>query len=279
VYTPPRATHTLGNWSGQTEVKIDQGPLYASKDFWDPIKSRRINWGWSMAIDFAPIMATQSLPRAVTWHPELQQLVYSPLDEQDELRTAKLAVVSNVALAPNQTLPLRLPWGVGRQAEVEVSFTLPSTTARLGVVVMSGTDAAASGTLLYIDYVPPTVEQTAMANGISGSGTPYTVSVGARPLSNATAEPVTDTLKLSTSDTSLTIRVYVDHTFSEAYWMSGRVAMTVPTPSTDKAGMAAYASAPATLERAEAYSVGSIWVTEEQVRAAPRKDGKPIVGW
>jgi hypothetical protein len=232
-----------------------------------------------MAIDFAPIMATQSLPRAVTWHPELQQLVYSPLDEQDELRTAKLAVVSNVALAPNQTLPLRLPWGVGRQAEVEVSFTLPSTTARLGVVVMSGTDAAASGTLLYIDYVPPTVEQTAMANGISGSGTPYTVSVGARPLSNATAEPVTDTLKLSTSDTSLTIRVYVDHTFSEAYWMSGRVAMTVPTPSTDKAGMAAYASAPATLERAEAYSVGSIWVTEEQVRAAPRKDGKPIVGW
>jgi hypothetical protein len=27
VYTPPRATDTLGNWSGQTEVKIDQGPL------------------------------------------------------------------------------------------------------------------------------------------------------------------------------------------------------------------------------------------------------------
>jgi len=294
VYTPPRSTHTLGNWTAEPEVNIDKGRFYASKDFWDPVKERRINWGWAMA----DAIGTQSLPRMVTWNPELQQLVHSPLEEQDQLRGSKIVDVHNVSLIANSLIPLQTPPGAGKQAEVEVTFALPSTAARLGVVVMASDAAITNGSLFYIDYVPPTVEQI---------GAPYTVTVGAQPMARkgasdtghrgglpwgrsarhrelsaadgVTGDEVTDALKLSPSDTSLTIRVYVDHTFSEAYWMGGRVAMTISTPSTSEAGMAAFASAPATLESAQAYAVDSIWVTKEQVRAAPRKDGKPIVGW
>lgn len=95
-YTPA-APKLLGTFSATTGVPhglglIDLGALYASKDFYDPVKQRRINFGWAK-IAFGPWAGTNTwdasahtLPREVTWHPELQQLVYSPLAEQDALR-------------------------------------------------------------------------------------------------------------------------------------------------------------------------------------------------
>ena len=59
----------------------------ATKDFWDPVGNRRILWGWGV-----PPLDAQSLPRSVTWSPELQQLCYSPLVEQDNLRGPALPV-------------------------------------------------------------------------------------------------------------------------------------------------------------------------------------------
>ena len=38
-----------------------------------------------------------------------------------------------------------------------------------------------------------------------------------------------DTLKLSPNDKTIDMALYVDNTFTEAYFMNGRVAMTVPT--------------------------------------------------
>ena len=43
--------------------------------------------------------------------------------------------------------------------------------------------------------------------------------------------------------------------------------------------MEVFSSASAMLERAVAYQVHSIWVEEDQVREAPRVDGKAIIGW
>ena len=84
---------------------------------------------------------------------------------------------------------------------------------------------------------------------------------------------------MSPNDKSLTIRVYVDNTFSEAYWMGGRVAMTLTTPDEGGAIAAVAQNGGATLSAAKAYAVNSIWISEAEGRAAPRKDGKPIGGW
>ena len=370
-------------WSLQGGLSFTRSPalffslslqFYASKDFYDPIGKRRINWGWATV----PPASTQTLPREVTWHPELQQLVYSPLKEQDALRGASLADIGATALSAGQVVAIHPTGSAGNQSEVEVIFKRPSAAVRLGVVVMGGADPASSGTLFYVDYTPP-------GDAVSASN-PHTVTVGSEPMVAPTPAPApgppgpapvtpykrlmvntdlrgedfsvgcanntckqaagatpyaacqkacddndkcdswtlvvnvkcclkhgypairasaglfsgvkdpskapvgpptpgpsgggkTDTLKLSPSDTTLTIRVYVDNTFSEAYWMGGRVAMTINTPGTAQSSMAVVASAAANLVSAKAFAVHPIWITEAEVRAAPRADGEPISGW
>ena len=53
----------------------------ASKDFFDPVKQRRINWGWLTTTDYG----VQSLPRELHYHPVLKQLTFNPVEEQDQL--------------------------------------------------------------------------------------------------------------------------------------------------------------------------------------------------
>merc|ERR1719181_2253447 len=84
-----------GDWKNPTtEVMIDHGALYASKDFYDPVKERRINWGWARV----PPASTQTLPREVTWNPELQILVHSPIEEQEQLRAGVIGSLKHQTL-------------------------------------------------------------------------------------------------------------------------------------------------------------------------------------
>ena len=125
-----------------------------------------------------------------------------------------------------------------------------------------------AGTSFFVDYQKP-----------AASNQPYNLTVGRAPAGNLSNVGKTDTLWMSPSDKTITLRVYVDNTFSEAYWMGGRVAMTINTGGTPEASMAVTASAAATLVSAKAFAVKPIWITEAEVRAAPRTDGKPIRGW
>jgi beta-fructofuranosidase len=87
VAGPPKQLGSFTATKGvpNTETLIDSGALYASKDMYDPVKQRRINWGWAK-IAFGERStntwdsSAHTLAREVTWHPELQQLVYSPIE-------------------------------------------------------------------------------------------------------------------------------------------------------------------------------------------------------
>merc|ERR1712037_367270 len=80
-----------------------------------------------------------------------------------------------------------------------------------------------------------------------------------------------DTLKLLASDETVDMRLFVDNTFTEVYWMNGRVAMTVTTPATEQADVTVSSDkAGTTLASAKAWKVGSIWVTPEEVLSTPR---------
>jgi hypothetical protein len=137
TYVAPTEPSTLGTWSATPgvpfeETKIDMGNFYASKDFYDPAKKRRINWGWSQVSPGS----TQSLPREVTWHPELQQLMHSPVEEQDQLRTGVIGSLPKQTIS--STVSLNLADGVGKQSEISVQFAKPSVATRLSVNVMEG---------------------------------------------------------------------------------------------------------------------------------------------
>ena len=106
---PPKSN---GQWTPLLpESNIDAGNFYASKDFFDPVKGRRINWGWATV----PPASTQTLPREVTWHPELQQLVFSPVEEQSSLRENVIGSLNQHRLIPNNTEPMGLPHQLGNQ--------------------------------------------------------------------------------------------------------------------------------------------------------------------
>ena len=127
----------------------------------DPVHGRRIYWGWNAYV--APAQGGLSLPRELTWHPELQQLVHSPLPELSLLRAKPaLASVGTTALKAGETLSLggRLPKNAGLQAEVQATFALPKHNASLGVVVMADSDApeGTSGMLFWFDFSPPSAE-------------------------------------------------------------------------------------------------------------------------
>merc|ERR1711957_983239 len=82
-----------------------------------------------------------------------------------------------------------------------------------------------------------------------------------------------DTLRLLPEDKTIDLTLYVDNTFTEAFWMGGRVAMTVVTKSSGGIDdVLVRASEVGVVVSATAWEVGSIWITPEEVKQTPRRD-------
>jgi beta-fructofuranosidase len=284
-YTPPTKPKTLGVFARAdpaTQRKSDHGKYYATKDFFDPVKKRRVLWGWGV-----PPLDAQSLPREVTWNPELQQLCYAPLEEQAELRLAPaLATPSSpFVLQPDAAPHVLGPWpgSVGNQSEVQVTFALPTAATTIGLVVMGGADVESSGTLFFVDFTLPSSPDDAIV-------WPRTVVVGA--MTNRTAATkggnfncgtpgvkcYNDTLQLTARDRNITLRAFVDNNVAECYWQDNRVASFVEAPATVEAAVALFSTGNSrvaqTVESVEAWQVGDIWISPEELLATPRTDGK-----
>lgn len=250
IKTAGNFTATPGIKAGLKETKIDMGQFYASKDFYDPVKDRRINYGWATT---AGPTNVQTMPREITWHPELQQLVHSPVEEQDSLRVKEIGRFAG-QLDANESKSLRLPKYVGNQSEVMVSFSRPQADATIGVRVMHSRDGT-SGTLFAVDYRADAKEVK-----VGGGG-------------------VFDTLQLLDSDETIDVHIYVDNTFAEVYFQGGRVAMTVNTPASDDADIMVSSSVSGVTANATSWSVSSIWVSPKEVLSTPRLDGKSLDAW
>ena len=138
----------------------------ASKDFYDPgPPGRRILWGW---VEFG--QGVLSLPREVTYHPQLQQLVFTPVPELAKLRLEPLAgspVRKATPLSANESVLL----GCADTVEVKAVFSRPAHAARLGVYI--GADRSRrSGYWYFVDYRPPPTPASSANNGV------YNVTVG-----------------------------------------------------------------------------------------------------
>jgi sucrose-6-phosphate hydrolase SacC (GH32 family) len=263
------APKVLGTWKNtpgvpRVDACIDTGDLYASKDFYDPIGKRRVNWGWARV----PPSSTQTLPREVTWHPELQQLVFSPLAEQAALRASPpLFSQSSVAIPAGLKTPLqlKLPAGTGLQSEVYASFPIPTAATTFGILLFGKYEA-------FVSFAPAI---NGIGNGVSGSWQ-VQVGVGTAPSEINSSNSTTDRgapgpmLNLLPSDKQIDIRVYYDQTFAEVFFMNGRVAITKTLAGSAAADHAVFSSAAITANNVSAWSVNSIWTTPEDVIATPR---------
>jgi hypothetical protein len=80
-----------------------------------------------------------------------------------------------------------------------------------------------------------------------------------------------DVVSMLPSDTHVTFRLFLDTAVAEAYFMGGRVAMTIPVAaSTTEWDISIGASAPVTLTNATSFGMSSIYVTKEEVLAMPK---------
>merc|ERR1712194_448510 len=80
-------------------------------------------------------------------------------------------------------------------------------------------------------------------------------------------------LPLLPSDTEIDIRVFVDNTVVEVFWLGGRSVMTVDASAASigtELSVCTYEGSDVTVKSASAWEMGSAWVTPEEVLATPR---------
>jgi len=79
-----------------------------------------------------------------------------------------------------------------------------------------------------------------------------------------------DTLRLLPEETDFELRIYSDATFLEAYFQQGRIAITAVATMDKSSDVTMYADSDVSVSSATAYSLRSIWVSEDEVRNAAR---------
>ena len=273
-----------GSWttssSSPEDGLLEHGIYYAAKDFWDERHGRRIQWGW------APLYTSSlALPREVRYDPRLQQLVFSPLAEQSLLRNGTIAQRTSVLLGPGVSVNL----SASAQSEAELKFSLPHEAVALSAQLIapsSDGDGSVQALTFGIEYSPPPSQSEAAFHTVrvTGSSTAKPKASG----DHASSRPVASTrfrtareaevedwnfssqLRLlpGEAEKELTLRLFFDHTIAEAYWQ-GRVAMTLPLSTTNWAEsgveLVVAANTTASLSSANVWTVGSMWVTQQDV--------------
>lgn len=254
------------SWGGLTV-------LYAGKDFYDAKHGRRVYF----ANVCAPPARPQSLARVLTFHPELQQLVYAPLAEQSELRVRQTASVNGMLLHLGQAITLT----ASNQSEISANFSRPTTaTAVFGIRLhidlrADGGERPTQSTLeAFVNYSTGSITSL---NEHDDRGIDV-VTVGIRdPATNAAG---TNSLSLLSRDTQITIRCFVDKTLVECFFQGGRVALTMPLAPIADQNYCHFAKAltPPHFQRyavfseggevhllaAEAYDVDDIWENQSR---------------
>jgi len=257
----------------------DHGGFYVPKSFLDPVKRRRIMYGWSQPAGVNGVGerykgSTQSLLREVTYDPRLGMLYFYPIEEYSQLRSKVLAKSSS-PFTLSKVMVLATPANLANQSEVRVRFKIPTVAVRFGVRVMTGTctggphdectAGAPFGTEFFIDYKPPAVAAAAA----------WAVTVGSNrstvPPQNGKATPQSGAMAILRNEKEIELLVYVDQTVCEAFFAGGRFAMVTQVPAggllpgfmgnNSDQGVELFASVPGVVEveAATVWQMGNIW--------------------
>ncbi|KAJ1700420.1 hypothetical protein LUZ63_000199 [Rhynchospora breviuscula] len=110
-------------------LMYDYGNFYASKTFYDPVKKRRILWGWSNESDTVEEdnikgwAGIQLIPRTVWLDPSGRQLLQWPVEELNSLRGSHIGVTSTTVKQGGLQQVVGIQTA---QADVEVTFEVSS---------------------------------------------------------------------------------------------------------------------------------------------------------
>lgn len=130
-------------------LKLDYGKYYASKTFYDPVKGRRILWGWVGETDSedADLLkgwaSLQTIPRVVTYDQRTHtNILQWPVEELEELRSESIESES-VALKPGSIVNLNLTNAAQLDIIAEFSVDPEALRTSVGDDVINNCSAAA----------------------------------------------------------------------------------------------------------------------------------------
>lgn len=273
VYTDGPA-NTTGTWGPSTAASftpglVDAGIVYASKDFAAP-GNRRLLIGWATA---APA-SVMTVPRELRYDGAVGRLAQSPVVELEVLRAAPALVLDSTPrpVDPGTAVTPLFPATVAAHwIDLTVVFKRPATRTALWLDVLESA-AGNTTTRIGVMYIPPpagrsdepyNVTATVMHESCPGAG-PHPAK---KPAKEVCAPPAA--VLVAPGDTELEIRVLVDGTIIEAYFLGGRMVVTTRTHPLAQAAVPVAASvassAPAVLVRAEGYTIDSMWVPPSQL--------------
>ena len=114
------------------------------------------------------------------------------------------------------------------------------------------------------------VNSSARYDIVSGVKSPLLVDQCPMGANHSECTP-TDTLQLAPAELTVSVRVFADKTFAEAYFQQGRVVITASTPlSSPGCVSVATSSAAVVVHNVTVWTVNSIWTSPESVLATPR---------
>ena len=284
VNTTGSFTPTVGWEDSFRQRRIDVGRFYASKDALYPTKGsdalRRVNWGWAQV----PPQSTQTLPREITFNAAARVLEQAPLEELKALR-GKPAFLTKapLRLPPGADYVLPVSGAIVAQSELVVVFQLPpagEATFSVSVGVLSARRLRKEEDAM-ADAVEDEVGNEAMAPSLGADPQAIDCSVSYSSPTNTSASyydvPVrcgkaSDVLRILTSERTLSLRVFSDATFMEAYFQDGRVAITetLPVRAHESTAVAIGSNTASVVQSVALYPMRSIWTTPDAVRKAPR---------
>ncbi|KAI5057279.1 hypothetical protein GOP47_0027294 [Adiantum capillus-veneris] len=268
-------------------LRYDYGKFYASKTFYDANEGRRILWGWinesdSLQDDIEKGWASvQALPRQV-WFDNVTQanLLQWPVDEVLDLRRTKVTLESTVLESGSV---VEVSGGSGAQLDIELTFNNPTTSieGHRDIVMADESYSCSEGTAARQGYYGPfgllvlasedLQEQTSVYfyfATINGKWTAFICNDQSRSTLASEVDIATygSVVPVLETETSLSVRVIVDHSIVETYAQGGRTCVTsrvYPTLALEDAAQLFVfnnGTMPVTLQSLTAWQVSKVYM-------------------
>ncbi|KAL6634221.1 hypothetical protein ACP70R_026892 [Stipagrostis hirtigluma subsp. patula] len=112
-------------------LRYDYGNFYASKTFYDPVKQRRVLWGWANESDSTKDdmvkgwAGIQAIPRKIWLDPSGKQIMQWPVEEIKKLRGEPITIGRKILKPVDHIEVTGLSAG---QADVEVAFKISTSS-------------------------------------------------------------------------------------------------------------------------------------------------------
>ncbi|XP_020276841.1 6(G)-fructosyltransferase-like [Asparagus officinalis] len=226
-------------------LRYDWGKFYASRTFYDPVKRRRVLWGYVGETDTRSVdvqkgwASVEGLPRTVLFDVKTgSNLLTWPAEEVESLRSSSKNF-SNIAIAAGSTVHLDVE--DANQLDIEAEFVIKKEELELAIQAdvnynCSTSDGASQRGLLgpfglLVLANQDLSEQTAtyfyVGRGTDGS---LQTHLCQDELRSSKANQITKRVVGHTvpvlDDETLTLRILVDHSIVESYAQGGRASTT-----------------------------------------------------